>query len=277
MSRHKRQGRGRPRAASSFGLLQPHVRRRGVLLAEQLDGRPPAVSVQPLGGLGAQVAQQPHGVGHRREGRELRLGGVEQALGVRRPVPHVEDPVQRALELLPPRPLRPCAVEARPPYRGLAGAVGEVDPEPQREARHERAVREVPRQPGGGDVDDVPVRVVRVQLAAPRLPHEGYARRRAVVEGAVALPALAHHAVVGVSQCDLEVADLAHDHLREVGVPLVEVERPLRVAVARGEIGLKALGREPPLRPRARPIALGGAFPILVDGVLRFFAHRRPL
>ncbi|RRF97524.1 MAG: hypothetical protein DUD39_14475 [Coriobacteriaceae bacterium] len=78
------------------------------------------------------TAEQLQSGGNRREGRELCLGRVEQALGVCCPVPHAEYSVQQVLELLPSRPLRPRAIEARPPYRGLAGAVGEMDPESQR-------------------------------------------------------------------------------------------------------------------------------------------------
>lgn len=72
------------------------------------------------------------------------------------------------------------------------------------------------------------------------------------------------------------MADLAHDHLREGGIPLVEVQRLLYVAVARGGVGCEALGREPPLCSRACFIALGEAFDVFVDGAARFFVHRRP-
>lgn len=82
--------------------------------------------------------------------------------------------------------------------------------------------------------------------------------------------------VVGVSQRDLEVADLAHDYLRKGGVPLVEAQRLLYVAAARREVGCEALGREPPLCPRACFIAPGEAFDVFVDGAARLFVHRRP-
>lgn len=72
------------------------------------------------------------------------------------------------------------------------------------------------------------------------------------------------------------MADLAHDHLREGGVPLVEVQRLFYAAVACREVGCEALGREPPFCSRACFIALGEAFDVFVDGAARLFVHRRP-
>jgi hypothetical protein len=127
------QGRKKGRSSPLHpGRLQSHSSRCRMPLAEELYGRHPVVSVQPPGGFGTQAAEQLQCGGNRREGRELCLGRVEQALGVCCPVPHAEHSVQQVLELLPSRPLRPRATEARPPHRGLAGAVGEMDPESQR-------------------------------------------------------------------------------------------------------------------------------------------------
>ena len=113
-------------------------------------------------------------------------------------------------------------------------------------------MRESTGEPRDGGVDDSPVGVVRVQLAALGPPHEGHAGGRVIIDEPVATPGLAHDAVVGVTQRHLEVRYVAHERLREGCVPLVEVEGAHDVAAARREIGREPLGGKPSLRPRAR-------------------------
>ena len=116
---------------------------------------------------------------------------------------------------------------------------------------------------------------IRIKLPSLRLSHDRCACRRGVVQKPAPLPALAQHAVVGVAQRHLEVGYVAHEHLAERYVPLVERKCTLDVAAAVSEVGSETLGREPALGPRPRGAVLL-VVTVLGEKLLGHGRHRTP-
>ena len=85
-------------------------------------------------------------------------------------------------------------------------------------------------------------------------------RRGGVVQEPAPLPRLAHYTVVGVAQRDLEMRNVAHEHLAEPNVPFVQFERAVDISVAVGQIGRDPFGGEPAPHPFKNRIVLGCFF-----------------
>lgn len=131
-----------------------------------------------------------------------------------------------------------------------------MHPEAKRQVRHDRARARVGRQTIDHGVDRLAVDTIRVERPSLRLPHDWRASRGGVVQKPAPLPCLIHHAVVRVAQRNLEMGDVANEHLAEAHVPLVQFEGTVDVAIAVGQIGGEPLGREPALCPRPCRVAV---------------------